>query len=134
MTAAKPQPAGAKPSGTSSAPVRNPLLITVLLLAVIFALLFHHSFNPRLVAFSNDGPLGQMVTEMNTLPGAMTGLWVDVNWLGYETFTAPPGISTAMRLLVSPRVYLNVLYPAALLIVGVAACYCLRRMSLSPLA
>ena len=113
---------------------RSPLVWTALLLAIVLSLVFRQSFNLRYVAFSNDGPLGQMVTEMNKMPSVVMGLWVNVNWLGYEALSPPPSITSGMRWVTSPQVYLNILYPSAMFIVGIAACYCLRRFKLSPVA
>lgn len=112
----------------------SPLIWTALLIAVVLALIFHQSFDSRYVAFSNDGPLGQMASEENKMPSILTGLWVDLNWLGNEGLSPAPDITTALRWATSPRVFLNVFYPAALFIVGMGAYYCLRQFKLSPVA
>ena len=112
----------------------SPLVWTALLLAALLAILFRQSFDTRYVAFSNDGPLGVVRAEETRMPATMFSLWVDLNWLGSDGLSPPPGITSAMRCLTTPVGYLNILYPASLFIVGIAACYCLRQFKLSPMA
>jgi hypothetical protein len=112
----------------------SPLVWTALLLVVVLAVIFRESFDSRYVAFSNDGPLGQMASEENKMPSLLKGLWVDLNWLGNEGLSPAPDITTALRWLTTPRVFLNAFYPLALFIAGLGACYCLRQFKLSPMA
>ncbi len=112
----------------------NPFIWTTLLLAVILSLIFRQSFDSRYVAFSNDAPLGLLTAEATRMPSALAGVWVDLNWLGNEGVSPTLDISTALLCLTSPRIFLNIFYPAALFIVGLSACYCLRQFKLSPLA
>src|ERR1700759_237116 len=94
----------------------SPLVWTALLLVGILAVVFWRSFDSNYVAFSNDGPLGQMASEENRMPSIMRGLWVDLNWLGNEGLSPAPDITTALRWVASPRVFLNIFYPVALLL------------------
>ena len=112
----------------------SPLIWTALLLAALLAIIFRQSFDTRYVAFSNDGPLGVVRADETRMPATMFSQWVDLNWLGSDGLSPPPGITTAMRCVTTPVGYLNILYPASLFIVGIAACYCLRQFKLSPMA
>ena len=112
----------------------SPLIWTALLLAALLSIIFRQSFDTRYVAFSNDGPLGVVKADETRMPATMFSQWVDLNWLGSDGLSPPPGITTAMRCVTTPVGYLNILYPASLLIVGLAACYCLRQFKLAPMA
>ena len=94
MTTRPAQPAATTTPGTARPRHRSPLIWTALLLVIVLSLVFRQSFNLRYVAFSNDGPLGQMVAGMNKMPSVIMGLWVDLNWLGYEALSPPPGITS----------------------------------------
>ncbi len=122
-----------RPGTSPRAVPKNPLLWAVLLLVLSLSVLFWRSFNPAYVHFSNDGPLGAMVAEQNSMPAILTGLWVDLNWLGSEGLSPSPTVTTFLRFL-SPYVYGRILPPAALFLVGISACYCLRKLKLAPLA
>ena len=119
----------AQPAG-----LRHPLGWTALILAVILAVLFWRAFLPDYVAFGNDDPLGAMAAEQNSVPSTMTGLWQDLNWLGNEGLSPSPNMTTALRLVTSPRMFLNIFCPASLFIVGICACFCLRQFKLTPMA
>mgnify|MGYP006982472290 FL=1 len=74
----------------------------VLLVVTLF--LFWNSFNPALILFSNDGPLGSISTDAIEMPGTFSGYWHDLNWLGYEQPSASPGIYMALGLLLQKSV------------------------------
>jgi len=113
---------------------KHPLVWTALLLAAVLCALFWQSFLPNKVVFGNDDPLGQMVAEQNAMPSTLTGAWADISWLGSEMLSPSPTITTTLRLLTTPRGFLNIFYPAALFIVGICACFCFRQFKLTPLA
>jgi len=96
-------------------------------------MLFWRGFLPGYVVFSNDGPLGVMVAEWNRLPGILTGMWADLNWIG-SAYPAPAlAISTALRLVTSPLLCAKI-YPAfSLFVVGMSAWICFRQCKFSPL-
>src|SRR5580704_4275967 len=68
-------------------------------LIVILALLFHESFYSRMVAFSNDSPLGQMVSNEALMPQILLGEWVDLNTIGTSYGSSTPDITALIRLL-----------------------------------
>src|SRR6266496_5784515 len=109
-------------------------LIATGLLAITVGLLFYRSLNPDLVVFSNDGPLGAMMAQQNRMPAIMTGLWQNLNWLGNESPSPSPTISSALRLITSPLVFSKFFCPIALFIFGLCAWFCFRQWKLSPLA
>jgi hypothetical protein len=104
------------------------------LLFCILLLFFNSSFNPKLVQFSNDGPLGGMQAEHNRLPAILTGYWQDLNWLGSQFPAPPPAISTAIRLVTTPLIFSKFFAPISLLVAGLCAWICFRQLKLSPLA
>ena len=103
-------------------------------LTLVLGVLFFEAFLPGNVVFSNDGPLGGMVATQNRLPETFTGLWVDLNWIGFP-FTSPaPSVSSALRWVTTPVIWSKI-YPAfSLLFVGLSAWYCFWRFKFRPLA
>src|SRR3954454_11173823 len=95
-------------------PRRTGLLVCAALLGLTLGVLFCRSFLPDQVVFSNDGPLGGMVAKQNRMPGIMTGLWVDLNWLGGEVPSPSPSVSSFLRLITTPLVYAKFFCPIAL--------------------
>ncbi len=132
-TALQPKTPAAATGGTVSR--RNyPLALTAVLLVLVLSALFYQSFDLNKVHFSNDGPLGAMVAQQNSMPSSFTGLWVDLTWLGAESISPAPGVTTFMRLVTSPFTYGRILPPAACFIVGISACFCFRKFKLAPVA
>ena len=113
---------------------KRPMVWAIIALLAILAVMFHKSLEPGYVLFSNDGPLGAMMQELNRMPSALKGLWLDLNWLGSENIAPPASISSLLRLGTSPYVYEKILCPTAILMAGLGACFCFRRLKLSPWA
>lgn len=89
-------------------------------------------FQPEQVVFSNDGPLGQMMTEQVKLPAALTGLWADQNGLGLASAKPDLDVTTGLRLLLSPLWFAK-LYPAiAAAFCGLGCWFCFRRWQFHP--
>ena len=105
-----------------------------LLLVVILACLFWRSFDPDLVHFNNDGPLGQQNADWLKLPAAMTGMWVDLNDTGFSGGAYSPSISAALSWLLGPVGFAKFLAPIALFIVGLGAWTFFRALKFSALA
>jgi len=70
---------------------------TLILLAVVLAILFWKSFVPGWVVFSNDGPHGTVVQDQTQQPDAFWSIWADANWLGSEAPVPGPSVSVAIR-------------------------------------
>ena len=61
-----------------------------LLLLAVLAILFWRGFIPGYVHFANDGPLGQQNVHWQEMPGALTGMWDDLNDVGFPTGSFTP--------------------------------------------
>ena len=106
---------------------RHPLVWAAVLIGAVLCVLFWQSFLPNKVVFGNDDPLGIMAAEESAVPDSISGVWLDLNWLGCEGIPPAPAVTTALRLLTSPRGFLNLYYPASLFIAGICACFCFRQ-------
>jgi hypothetical protein len=109
-------------------------LLAPVLLAIILAALFCKSFLPDYVHFSNDGPLGAQSAAWLQLPGSLTGMWDDLNDIGFSAGAYSPGVSAALSWLLGPVGFAKFLAPIALFIVGLGAWIFFRTLKLSPLA
>ena len=105
------------------------------MLIVVTLFLFWDSFDPALILFSNDGPLGSISTDAIEMPGTFSGYWHDLNWLGYEQPSASPGIYMALGLLLQKSVlYLKWCTPICLVILGLSAWFFFRTLGFRNLA
>ena len=108
---------------------------TALVLIVVTLFLFWDSFDPALILFSNDGPLGSISTDAIEMPGTFSGYWHDLNWLGYEQPSASPGIYMALGLLLQKSVlYLKWCTPICLVFLGLSAWFFFRTLGFRNLA
>lgn len=110
------------------------LLAFTIVLGICLILLFSKSLNTAFVVFSNDGPLGGVIAAQNQMPGILTGLWQDLNWLGGATPTPSPTLSSLIRLVLPPVAFQKFFCPASLFILGVCAWFCFRQWRFSHLA
>src|SRR5688500_18204435 len=97
-------------------------LVTLLVLASIAAFIFHKSFSPDLVLFSNDAPLGALSTDAASMKSAMRGIWNDLNWVGIEAPAALPHTATAAWFLLGDSAVLSSQFhvPIALIALGLS--------------
>ncbi|HWF18890.1 MAG TPA: hypothetical protein VG754_06455 [Verrucomicrobiae bacterium] len=132
-----------KPSNSGTAKAadpfgqKSPLFWATLLLLGLLAVIFWRCFIPSYVLFSNDGPYGAMVQEYNRMPSIIHGVWANMTWFGNESVSPPPSVSSLMRILttpLTPLIYAKILPPVSLLIAGIGACFCFRKLRLAPLA
>ncbi|KAB2673984.1 MAG: YfhO family protein [Verrucomicrobia bacterium] len=108
---------------------RRTLGITAGVLLLLLAGLFHGVLQPGHILFSNDGPLGVISAASGQLPGAFTGVWQDLNWLGTESPAATPNFTQiAGTLAGGPEIFARLYAPLSLLLLGSAAAFCGRRM------
>src|SRR5690349_8879131 len=98
----------------------------LLLLVAVLALLLHNSFLPGQILFSNDGPLGRLESQCHHLPEAFTGVWQDLNSVGFREGGAMPNITALLRLVLMPIGFSKFYVPLALLILGLGAWYFFR--------
>ena len=109
-------------------------------LAVLLGALFHSSFSPEKVLFSNDGPLGLVYAHADDPLGPFTGYWEDLFWVGAEQPSALPNLSAAIYLLIGPEfqgregaVTFSKFYAAAaLFVLGLCAWTFFRQLRFSP--
>jgi hypothetical protein len=90
-------------------------------MAIVLALLFWRSGLPSYVHFSNDGPLGQISVHWLTPPASYSGMWGDLNGIGYDYGTAGPSITNLLLWILGPVGYAKYLTPITLLITGLGA-------------
>src|SRR5271155_3577528 len=76
-------------SGSASAPKSSLFLVFLGCLVLVLVALFYPSFNPRNVIFSNDNPLGALSATWLRPPKAFSGLWLDLNTIGYNNGKMP---------------------------------------------
>jgi hypothetical protein len=57
-------------------------LPSMAVLALVLAFLFREGFAPGVAHFSNDGPLGVLMSQSMQTPEIFTGCWSDLSWLG----------------------------------------------------
>jgi hypothetical protein len=100
----------------------------------VIAFSFYRSFLPNEVLFSNDGPLGRLMSESNRLPGRFFGCWADLNNIGFNSGAASPGISFILQWLLGPVLFSKFYTIISLLILGVGAWCFFNRLGLAPAA
>lgn len=132
--------------GTKSHQNRTPksktFLLSCGLLILILVLLFRKSFEPGMVAFSNDGPLGQQAAHQILLPQTFSGEWDDLNSIGVFASAPPLNVSALIRLLwewpltspAGPLGFSNSYVLIGLFILGLGALVFFNQLKFSPLA
>ena len=111
-------------------------------LLVILCLFFYKNFEHGQVAFSNDGPLGQIAATQALMPQTLSGEWDDLNSIGIFSGSTAPNISGFVKLvcewpLKSPTgalVLANVYVQVGLFILGLGALVFFYQLRFSPLA
>lgn len=89
------------------------------------------NFLPGQTQFSNDGPLGRLVSECHRLPERFFGCWQDLNAVGYREGSAVPSITFALQWLLGPILFSKLYAPIALMILGLSAWYFFRQSGLT---
>lgn len=96
--------------------------IVVLCLLVSSALLFFHQvLVPGEVMFSNDGPVGELMSACHQLPARFTGCWENLHGIGNREGAAIPNISFILQWLLQPVLFSKFYTPLALVILGMSA-------------
>lgn len=107
------------------------LLGTLVALPILY--LFRQSFIPNQVLFSNDGPLGAMVSQADTVLETFTGLWRPLNWIGNQDPSSQPDLTMGLFVaLGSPVLFAKFYAPCALLLLGASAWFFARRAGFQP--
>jgi hypothetical protein len=105
-----------------------------LLLAVLLGLFFWKCFNPGYVFFSNDNPLGVQMAAWLKPPQCITGMWDDLNSIGFSAGAYTPSISALIRWMMGPVGYAKFYAPIGLFILGIGAWTLFRQLKFTPLA
>ena len=114
---------------------RNPSpLVLLLVLLGVFCFLFWRNFNPNVTLFSNDGPLGRLMSQCHQLPARFTGCWDDLNAIGLRGGAATPNLTYGLLFCTGPLWFSKLYVPFALLLLGLAAWCFFRRLNLAPAA
>lgn len=108
------------------------LFFAALLVALGF--LFHKSFEPGVVQFSNDGPLGAFSAQWILMPGVISGVWCDLGGIGLGLGSWPIALSPLLRWVLGPLGFAKFYVPISLLFFGCCAWIAFRTMKLSPWA
>ncbi|PYK99879.1 MAG: hypothetical protein DME19_07090 [Verrucomicrobia bacterium] len=119
-------------SAAHAGPVSRDFLILLLSLLVILGALFHRSFRPEEVVFSNDGPLGAVAAQAGFAWKNLLGYWQDLNWLGGKQPAGFLAIGYAIFALVGPLLYAKFIAPISLLFLGLSAWLLFRQLGFSP--
>jgi hypothetical protein len=115
--------------------LRKPFVWFFLCLLGLMVLLFHSSFDPDKVHFSNDAPLGAYTSEWESVPSGAAGIWDDLNSIGFNPGGSyAVGISFLLRSVLGPLWYSKVFPPLTLLFIGSCAWLFFRCLKLSPAA
>jgi hypothetical protein len=118
----------------SSTPPNRTVLFSALALVGLLMILFWRSFLPGIVHFSNDGPLGQISVNWSKMPASFTGVWDDLNDVGYNAGMASPSISGLLTWVLTPWGHAKFLAPICILILGLGALSFFRALKLSTTA
>src|SRR5262249_40549646 len=118
----------------SQSSITIPRLILFLVLIVILACLFHKSFLPQYVIFSNDGSLAIQKSAWIALPESFIGSWYDLNTLGSSGGAVVPDFTQLFRWIFGAVGYAKFLAPVSLFFFGWAAYFFFRRAGMSAIA
>ncbi|HEU5123887.1 MAG TPA: hypothetical protein VFW05_07475 [Verrucomicrobiae bacterium] len=114
-------------------PQKRFFLWSALILAIVLGLLFWKSCLPGWVHFSNDGPLGVQNSAYTGLPAGLTGIWNDLNSIGFPGGAAAADFTTFVRWLLGPVGYAKFWPPIALFTLGLCAWTLFRQLKFEPI-
>lgn len=100
-------------------------------LAGAILVLLWGNFLPGQTQFSNDGPLGRLMSECHRLPDRFFGCWQDLNAVGYREGSAVPSITFGLQWLLGPVLFSKLYAPIALMILGLSAWYFFNQTGLT---
>ena len=106
----------------------------LLLLFAVLAVLFHNQFFPGYTLFSNDGPLGTLMSASHRVPETFSGGWQDLNSIGFREGGAFPDITYGLLLLLGPIGFSKFYAGLVMLILGLSAWCFFRQAGLAPIA
>jgi hypothetical protein len=110
------------------------LSAALLIFFAVLLLLLYGVFLPGQTLFSNDGPLGRLMSQCHQLPGRFFGCWADLNFVGYDTGAASPNISFGLNWILGDLWFSKFYALISLMILGSGAWCFFRQSSLAPAA
>ncbi len=105
---------------------------TLLVLLLALLVLFHRSLDSTQILFSSDGPLGANQCACTAMPGAYTGIWQDVNWVGNNIGSALPSLTYLLLWFLKPVGFARFYAPLSLLVLGLCIWVLLRQLRFHP--
>ena len=119
---------------TAPPPLRDRTAVWLLVALVLPVLwLFRSSFVPSQVLFSNDGPLGVLVSQADTVIHTFTGLWRPLNWVGNQDPSSQPDVTMGLFVaLGSPVLFAKFYAPLALMLLGASAWFFAKQAGFRP--
>jgi hypothetical protein len=96
-------------------------LVAFAVLVAILSALFYKSFQPGVIAFSNDGPLGVQISEPLALPSGFNGFWLSLHWIGINAGFAFASITFFLNWMLGPVGYAKFYEPISLILLGASA-------------
>ncbi|MGZ4971291.1 MAG: hypothetical protein ACXWDN_00910, partial [Limisphaerales bacterium] len=89
-------------------------------------------FNTSQMLFNNDNPLGWQMSEQNRLPGMMSAMWGNLNWVGGAGVSEAPSISTIASTILRPVLFVKYYPFLSVLFLGFCAWLYFRQLKFSP--
>ncbi|MGO8766070.1 MAG: hypothetical protein ACLQSR_13165 [Limisphaerales bacterium] len=132
-----------KPTAPNPAKAKIPFFLKVAaLLVIVLCALFYQNFEHGMVLFSNDGPLGGLVSTMDRMPTILMGYWQNLNSIGSNSGSDTLDVTTTIKLFweclfsgfTGPLGFANSYVPIALFIMSIGAWAFFHKLKLSPLA
>jgi len=121
-------------ASSRSSGIARQLPVMLLLLLAVLSGLFYKVFLPDHTLFSNDGPLGRLISACHQLPDRFTGCWSDLNSIGGSGGAAPTGISIGLQYLLKPIWFSKLYALLSLTILGLGAWCFFTQLRLAPFA
>ena len=118
----------------SAKPNRTGFGAMFLLLFAALSVCFYLDYLPDNILYSNDGPLGRLMSQRHRVPYRLTGCWEDLNLLGFRDWGTAPSISHGLQYLLQPFLFSKLYAPVSLLILGLGAWCFFRQSGLTPAA
>jgi hypothetical protein len=110
------------------------LAAMVLLLFAALSILLYRDYLPENIMYSNDGPLGRLMSQCHHVPDRFTGCWEDLNLIGMRNWGTAPDITFGLLFLLKPVWFSKLYAPVALLVLGLGAWCFFRQSGLAPAA
>jgi len=118
---------------------RRARLLFLFCLLSVLAILFHKSFDPDQVLFSNDGPLGAVRSQAGHMWGNLLAVWQDLNWVGTQSPSAPLDVSGLLLALCcdslpdfGPAFFAKIYEPIGVMVLGLSAWLLFRQLRFRP--